>query len=119
MRFQIYSRETMIGQSNLDQLDPPMGIASGKFVPSADYKDVQPVFRLYVEATTNASGQASEMLKRYYQEQDRLQLTVRLPDGEGVPVQWVHIEDFSAELGEIQATVVASDGETFSHYFEA
>ena len=116
MRFQIYSGETRIGQSELDRLDPPMGIASGDFLPTEDYKDVQSVFRLYIEATINTND--PPLLARYYRERDALQLTVRLPQGQVIPLQCVHIEDFSAELEEITITVAAYDSHTFSHYFE-
>ena len=98
-----------------------MGIATGDFQPSEDYKDIQPVFRLYIEATVNTADQSpekAEMINRYYQERDNLHLTVRVPNGETVPVQWVHVEDFSAELEEINVTVAARDWQTFSRYFE-
>ena len=118
MRFQIYSGETMIGQSDLDKLDPSMGIASGDFLPSESYKNVQPILHLYVEATANTIDRDSEMLDRYYQERDNLYLSVKVPNGGTVPVQWVHIEDFSEELDEIAITVVARDHQVFGQYFE-
>ena len=121
MRFQIYSGETPIGQSDLDKIDSSMGIATGKFLPTENYKNVQPVFHLYIEATIDAAGQSlekQEMIGRYYQERDNLHLTVRVPNGETVPVQWVHVEDFSAELDEISVTVAVRDYQTFSRYFD-
>lgn len=122
MRFQIYSGERLIGRSNLDKLDPPMGIARGDFLPSEDYHTVQPVFLLYaeasVEAIVNGVSQDSGAFERYYRGCDSLDLTVRLPDGEVVPTQWIHIEDFSVELGEMHITMAIPDWQTFARYFE-
>jgi len=33
----IFNRDTLIGHANLSELDPPMGVATGAFVPTADY----------------------------------------------------------------------------------
>jgi len=122
MRFQIHSGETVIGSSDLDSLDPPMGTASGDFLPSAEYRRVQPVFRLFAEATrkaiVNGVSQDSGALERYHRERDGLDLTVRLPGGEVVPTQFVHIEDFSVELGEVGVTIAVPDSQTFAQYFE-
>jgi len=118
MNFQIYSGAVLIGSCDLDSLDPPMGIASGDFHPSAEYHRVHPVFRLYIEATVNGAISNSEKLERYYQERDDLDLTVRLPGGEVVPMQCVHIEDFLEELGEVGVTIAVPDSQTFAQYFE-
>ena len=121
MRFQIHSGETVIGSSDLDSLDPPMGTASGDFLPSAEYHGVRPIFRLYTDATVAALDGGShdpEVYDRYYRERDGLDLTVRLPGGEVVPTQFVHIEDFSVELGEVSVTIAVPDSQTFAQYFE-
>ena len=122
MRFQIHSGETVTGSSDLDSLDPQMGTASGDFLPSAEYRRVQPVFRLFAEATgkaiVNGVSQDSGALERYHRERDGLDLTVRLPGGEVVPTQFVHIEDFSVELGEVGVTIAVPDSQTFAQYFE-
>jgi len=121
MRFQIYSGDRFIGSSDLDMLDPPMGIASGDFLPSEDYHMVQSVFRLYAEATVNKVNEVSQdsrLFERYYRERDSLDLTVRLLSEEVVPMQCVHIEDFSAEFGEMQITIAVPNRQTFVQYFE-
>lgn len=119
MCFQIYSGERFIGSSDLVNLDPPMGIASGDFLPSEGYHTVQPVFRLYAEATVNGVSRVSEAFGRYYRERDDLGLTVWLPSGEIVPMRCVHIEDFSVELGEIGITIEALNWQTFVQHFES
>ena len=37
MFVEIYHGEALIGQSNVDATDPPMGVASGRFEPTASY----------------------------------------------------------------------------------
>jgi hypothetical protein len=36
MKVEVLSEETVIGICELDKLDPPMGGASGPFIPTAD-----------------------------------------------------------------------------------
>jgi hypothetical protein len=118
MRFQIFSRDLLIGSSELEHLDPPMGIASGLFSPAEDDQRVQPVFRIYSEACLNEANQSSEMFDRYYRERDAPNLTVRLHTGETVPVQCVHIEDCFAEEEDTRVTVAMFDSLAFDQYFE-
>ncbi len=97
-----------------------MGIASGDFLPSENYPLVQPVFRLYAEASINDAGRDSGPFEHYYQERDKLGLTIRLASGEIVPVQVIHIQDFSVELGEMEVTIATiPDTPTFGQYFES
>ena len=96
-----------------------MGIASGDFLPSENYPKVQPVFRLYTEASINEAGRNSGLFEHYYRERDKLGLTIRLASGEIIPVQVVHIQDFSVELGEMEVTIATiPDTPTFGQYFE-
>ena len=117
MRFQIFSRDLLIGSSDMEYLDPPMGIASGAFLPAPSYQSVQAVFRVYSEAGVSAADQDEEMLERYYRERDALNLTVQLGDGKAIPVQCVHIDDFSVELDEISVTIIMSDSLAFDQFF--
>jgi hypothetical protein len=41
-RFQIFSADTLVGSSQLEKGDPPMGAAFGVFVPNQDYARIQP-----------------------------------------------------------------------------
>ena len=115
MRFQIFSRDLLIGSSDMEVLDPPMGIASGLFLPAEGYQSVQSVFLIYSEALFSAADHDPE-ITRYYRERDALSLTVRLDNGEAVPVQCVHIEDFSVELEEIGVTIALFDSPTFEQF---
>ncbi len=118
MRFLIFSRNLLVGSSDLENLDPPMGIASGVFLPAAGYQSVQSVFRIYSEASLTEANQNSEMFDRYYRERDALNLTVQLHTGKAVPVHCVHIEDFSVELDEVGVTIMMPDWLTFDQFFE-
>lgn len=64
---------------------------SGDFLPSENYHMVQPVFRLYAEATANGVSLSSELFEQYYRERDGLDLTVQLPVSSGVLVVLVAV----------------------------
>jgi hypothetical protein len=82
-RFEVLSGEIVIGQSELETGDPPMGVASGRFFPMSPYAQVQPA--------TLAARDGS---------QSHLTLSVRLVGGADLPAQGgVQILDYSAELG--------------------
>ena len=57
-------------------------------------------------------------MERYDWERDGLDMAVRLPGGEVAPTQFVYIEDFSVELGEMGVTIAVPDSQTFAQYFE-
>lgn len=65
--------------------------SSGDFLPSENYHMVQPVFRLYAEATANGVSLSSELFEQYYRERDGLDLTVQLPVSSGVLVVLVAV----------------------------
>jgi hypothetical protein len=81
-RFSIYSGPLLVGWSELETGDPPMGVAEGKFIPTADYAKIQ---ARVVDSSQSGKGD--------------LQLIVRR-EGEELQAQGgVHITDYSAELG--------------------
>lgn len=109
-RFEIYSGPTLIGWSELERGDPPMGCADGRFLPSPHYTSIQ--------AAVVSSGGS---------EQSALHLSVRLAEtGEVLElVGGVSLLDFSAELGademEVSALGLAYPryGELFPHHVAA
>lgn len=119
MKFRILSGDTIIGESDFTGLDPSMGVALGVFVPSPDYKNVQPVFRLYVEAEAGRTDLDEARFEEYYRARDALDLSVINAAGERVPNTCVHITDFSEDLGEMEVTVYVADSPTFERYFES
>lgn len=79
MRFEIYCKGFLIGHSELESGDPPMGVALGRFVPNAAYEAVRP-----------------DVL-RSPQDQASLQLTVRF-EGKNMPCVGITITDYSKDL---------------------
>ncbi|WP_369977279.1 hypothetical protein [Xanthomonas bundabergensis] len=81
-RFDIYSRELLVGWSELELGDAPMGVAFGKFIPT-------PAYRLIQSHVVAAQAPASE----------GLHLSARAPSGVPLACIAVCISDCSAELG--------------------
>lgn len=82
--FSIYSGEALIGWSELEFGDPPMGVAFGKFIPAPDYEAIRATV---IELRGNDDG--------------ALRLSAQRADGmELDSLGGVHIEDHSDELGE-------------------
>lgn len=100
-RFTVKMRNVTVGWSDLENRDSAMGVASGPFRSGPGYELVQPVFRLFAEATGDAPTTPVDEAKlaRYYAARDRLGLALQAPDGTVIPTQAVHIVDFTPELG--------------------
>jgi len=82
-RFEVLAGPTVIGHSDLELGDPPMGVAGGQFLPLAEYAAVR--------ATCVDARETS---------QSHIDLSVRTAGGEALPAQGgVQIFDYSAELG--------------------
>ena len=81
-QYRILWDQTLIGYSALESGDPPMGVASGKFLPLPEYGAVQD--------RCIASRDVS---------QEHLPLSATQSDGQLIPALGVSILDFSIELG--------------------
>jgi hypothetical protein len=82
-RFEVFSNTTLIGYSELEGGDPPMGVAMGRFLPLPAYEAIPPM----VVSARNGL-------------QTHLAFTVRAADGHPIPAQGgVQINDYSVELG--------------------
>ena len=82
-RFEVLAGRTLVGHSELESGDPPMGVAGGKLLPSPEYAKIQPSVIAAREST-----------------QEHLGLLVRLVGGQEPPAQGgVHIIDYSVEPG--------------------
>ena len=107
-RFEIYSKDSLVGWSELELGDAPMGVAFGKFIPALGYSEIQP----QVMASAGLS-------------QEKLQLSARTPTGASVECVAVSIEDHSAELGEseLEVSVLGISeppyGQLFPHHVAA
>jgi hypothetical protein len=95
MRCEVFSGDALIGWSELEHGDPPMGVAYGRFIPS----------ELYVPAVHAGSD---------------VGLRAR-PEGEQAffPAKGVHIEDLCDDFGpeEIEVSVLGLESAAYLHYF--
>ena len=82
-RFEVLADSTLVGYSELETGDPPMGVAGGRFVPLPAYESIRSTVVAALEG-----------------DQSHLQLSVRVTGGPALPTQGgVQIIDLSAELG--------------------
>ena len=83
-RFEIYSRGTLVGWSELELGDPSMGVAFGRFLPGPAYSSIQ-------SAVAAADGGSLP---------ESLQLSIRENGGPFLQASGgVHLVDYSAEVG--------------------
>lgn len=81
--FSVYAKGSLIGSTNLEFGDPPMGVALGRFFPLVAYAVVQ-----------------AEVVSARCGDQAALALSVATPDGRKIVCVGVHIADYSADLGD-------------------
>jgi hypothetical protein len=101
-----------VGYSDLENADPSLGKARGKFRPGVGYDLVQPVFRLYAEAVPAPGADVADQAKlsRYHRSRDALKLSLEDDSGQAIQTSAIHISDYS-ELrdGVIEIEVLISD----------
>lgn len=105
--YKVFAGKTLIGHSALESGDPPMGVASGRFLPLPAYSSIQ-----------------SQCIASRDLPQAHLALSIARPNGGPVPVDHgVAILDYSVELGEIEVHAVGIGyplyGELFPHHVAA
>ncbi|MDQ6633349.1 MAG: hypothetical protein M3Z10_01185 [Gemmatimonadota bacterium] len=111
MRYSVEAAGMTLVHSELLERDEGMGVAAGSFVPGPDYAKVQHIFRLFTESNAESSADATdeEMLARYYAAREALGLRLLDPGGREIGTTWIHIVDYSVELGpealEIDVTI--------------
>jgi hypothetical protein len=101
MKCYLYSNEELVGWADLNNTDPPMGLASGPFYPNDSYRKIQPVIREY-HLYDGTLGEVDGQKRMEAQAKiDALRLSVVTEDREVLdPAGGVHIADFSEELDE-------------------
>lgn len=101
-----------VGYSELEDVEPSLGRARGRFRPGVGYELVQPIFRLFVEAvpTPGASVTDQEKLDRYHRSRDALGLSLEDDSGRPIRTSAIHISDYSERKGgTIDVEVLISD----------
>ena len=109
MRHTLKLHGIIVGHSDLEQIEPGTGRASGTFRPGLGYELVQPIFRLYAHAVSRDGSVDQEKLARYYKASDALAL--ELQDANGAPIRTsaIHIADFTVEGDGIELDVLIPD----------
>ncbi|WP_444899919.1 hypothetical protein ACJJIX_03685 [Microbulbifer sp. VAAC004] len=103
MKFKVFANNQLIGESELESGDPPMGVAFGDLVPNKNYAQHQEVFE-----TQNFDTMSG------------LNLQVQTEAGLVLePCSGIGIEDLSKEAGEtcIQVNVLGLDSELYDELF--
>jgi len=99
LRYQILCDGEIIGSSNLEERDPSLGVAGGRFVPTGAYERVRPVFRLFIAARADGESDPDPAkLDAYEAARAKLVLTVRDETGKSLQTSGIAVLDFSAEL---------------------
>ena len=90
-----------VGYSDLEDVDPSLGRARGRFRPGIGYDLVQPIFRLYSEAVPapGADVRDQEKLDRYHKSRDALGLSLEDDAGRLIRTSAIHISDYSERKG--------------------
>jgi hypothetical protein len=101
-----------VGYSDLEDVDPALGRARGRFRPGVGYDLVQPIFRLFAEAVPAPGGAVvdQEKLDRYHRSRDALGLTLEDDAGRDITTSAIHISDYSnGKRGSLDVEVLISD----------
>lgn len=101
-----------VGYSDLEDADPSLGRARGRFRPGVGYDLVQPIFRLYAEAVPSPGADVvdQEKLERYHRSRDALGLSLEDDAGRLIRTSAIHITDYSdLRSGSIDVEVLIAD----------
>jgi hypothetical protein len=104
----------VIGHSDLEDVEPSLGRARGRFRPGIGYDLVQPVFRLFTEAVPVPGADVTDEAKldRYHRSRDTLKLSLEDDSGRSIRTSAIHISDYSERRGgSIELEVLISDPE--------
>lgn len=99
--FKVFADNVLVGHSELERGDPPMGVAFGSFSPEPAYSRIQS------ECVANHSDQA------------HLKLSVRTATGVDIPCIGVSVLDYSAEFDppEIEVNVIGVECQLYGELF--
>ncbi len=103
MKYKVYANDEVIGESELEMGDAPMGVAFGAMVPMGQYQKYQDIFEA-----------------RDFEKIESLDLRVIAENGKPLePCAGIGIEDISKEAGEtcIELSVLGLDSSIYEEYF--
>jgi hypothetical protein len=113
VRHTVKLQNVIIGWSDLEQRDPSLRRAWGRFRPGVGYELVQPVFRLFSQAVPLPGGEPmdGDKLDRYHAARDKLGLVLEDAAGRAVATSAIHIADYTERYGKdsIELDVLVTD----------
>ena len=91
----------VIGWSELEEVDEVDRRVWGQFHPGIGYELVQPIFRLFSEATPMPGGEPLDQIKlaQYLAARDKLPLELVDDRGRTIHTAAIHIADYSEKRG--------------------
>jgi hypothetical protein len=115
MRHTLKLNGIVVGHSQLEEVDAADRRVWGQFHPGIGYELVQPIFRLFTEATPMPGGEPRDEIKlaQYFAARDRLPLELVDERGRTIRTSAIHIADYMQERGPgaISLDVLVSDDE--------
>jgi hypothetical protein len=101
MRHTLKLHGVIVGHSELEEVDAVDRRVWGQFHPGLGYELVQPVFRLFAEATPMPGGEPLDQVKlaRYFAARDALGLQLVDAAGRVIETSVIHIADYTVERG--------------------
>jgi hypothetical protein len=101
MRHTLKLNGIVVGWSELEEVDAIDRRAWGQFHAGLGYELVQPIFRLFVEATPMPGGEPFDQIKlaRYIAARDQLPLELFDDRGRKIETAAIHIADYSEKRG--------------------
>jgi hypothetical protein len=118
LRYRILCDGEIIGSSDLDERDASLGVAGGRFVPTAAYERVRPVFQLFIAARADGESEAdAAKLDAYETARARLVLTLEDASGKSLVTSGIAVLDFAAELPAGASAAAQADAIEIEVYF--
>ena len=101
MRHTLKLNGIIVGHSQLEEVVADERRVWGQFHPGIGYELVQPIFRLFAEATPMPGGEPLDQIKveRYMEARDKLPLELVDDRGRRIETAGIHIADYSVERG--------------------
>src|SRR3954466_4953987 len=101
MRHILKLNDVILGHSQLEEVDAVDRRVWGQFHPGFGYELVQPIFRLFTEATPMPGGEPRDQIKlaQYLEARDKLPFELVDDRGRHIETAAIHIADYSLERG--------------------
>jgi hypothetical protein len=96
--YKIFCDGELIGKSGLEERDESLGVAAGRFEPTAAYEKVRPIFKLFIAAKADGESEPDPAkLEAYETARAGLVLTVQDEAGKSLQTAGMTVLDYSEE----------------------